>query len=173
MSTRVPGRRALEVLLLAPVAVPPFAVVMGLTAVALRLRVPASVALVAVLVVAALPYTTFVLRSAYAGYDLGYEEEARSLGAGRRAVLTRVHLPLVAPALAAAAFLAFLVGWSDYVVTLVVGGGELVTLPMLVGALASASGNEAVVAATATAAVLPPLLLLVLTGLVARRGGRP
>jgi len=166
------GRRAVEVLLLAPIAVPPFAVVMGLAGVGLRLGVPATASLVAVLVVAALPYTTFVMRSAYAGYDLGYEEEARTLGAGPRDVLTRVHLPLVAPALAAAAFLAFLVGWSDYVVTLVVGGGELVTLPMLVGALASASGNESVVAAAALAAVLPPLVLLAATGLLARRGGR-
>ena len=161
--------RAAEVVLLAPVAVPPFAVVLGLTDITLRLRIPAPAALVAVLVVAALPYTTFVMRSAYAGYDLGFEEEARSLGAGWRAVLIRVHLPLVAPALAAAAFLAFLVGWSDYIVTLVVGGGALVTLPMLVGALASASGNEPVVAATALAAVLPPLLLLAVTGFFARR----
>ncbi len=70
------------------------------------------------LTVAALPYTTYVMRAAYSGYDHGYDEEARSLGATPRAVLLRVHLPLVAPALAAAAFLAFLVAWSDYVVTL-------------------------------------------------------
>lgn len=163
-------RRTVEALLLAPVAVPPFAVVMGLNVVALRLGVPGTAALVLVLVVAALPYTTYVMRSAYAGYDLGYEEEARTLGASPRDVLLRVHLPLAAPALAAAAFLAFLVGWSDYVVTLVVGGGQLVTLPLLVGALASASGNDAVVAAVSVAAVLPPLLLLVATGLLARRG---
>lgn len=165
--------RLVEVLLLVPVAVPPFAVVMGLNVVALRTGVPGTVALVLVLVVAAIPYTTYVMRSAYAGYDRGYEDEARTLGAAPRDVLLRVHLPLAAPALAAAAFLAFLVGWSDYVVTLLVGGGQLLTLPMLVGALASASGNDAVVAASSAAAVLPPLLLLVLTGLLARRGRAP
>ncbi len=167
---RVPAARAVEVLLLAPVAVPPLAVVLGLNVVALRAGVPGGVALVLVLLVAALPYTTFVMRSAYAGYDRGYEDEARTLGASARQVLLRVHLPLAAPALAAAAFLAFLVGWSDYVVTLVVGGGQLVTLPMLVGALGSASGNDAVVAATSVAAVVPPLALLAATGLLARRG---
>jgi putative spermidine/putrescine transport system permease protein len=130
------------------------------------------VALVCVLTVSALPYTVFVMRSAYTGYDVGFEEEARTLGAGPRAVLLRVHLPLAAPALATAAFLAFLVGWSDYVVTLVVGGGQLVTLPMLVGALSSATGNDAVVAAVSLTAVVPPLLLLVATGLLARRGAR-
>ncbi len=162
--------RPVEVVLLAPVAVPPLAVVLGLDVLALRLGVPGAVALVLVLVVAALPYTTFVMRSAYTGYDTGYEDEARTLGASPRQVLARVHLPLAAPALGTAAFLAFLVGWSDYVVTLVVGGGQLVTLPLLVGALSSASGNDAVVAAASVAAVVPPLALLVLTGLLARRG---
>ncbi len=169
---RVPARRLVEGLLLAPVAVPPFAVVMGLTTLTLRAGVPGTVALVCVLTVSALPYTVFVMRSAYTGYDVGFEEEARTLGAGPRAVLLRVHLPLAAPALATAAFLAFLVGWSDYVVTLVVGGGQLVTLPMLVGALSSATGNDAVVAAVSLTAVLPPLLLLVATALLARRGAR-
>lgn len=155
--------------LLAPVAVPPFAVVMGLNVVALRVGAPAEIALVLVLVVAALPYTTFVMRTAYAAYDAGYEDEARTLGASSRAVLLRVHLPLVAPAVAAAAFLAFLVGWSDYIVTLIVGGGDLVTLPMLVGSLAAGSGNQAAVAAASLAAVGPPLALLVIIARATRR----
>lgn len=164
--------RFAEGLLLAPVAVPPFAVVMGLNVVALRVGLPGTGTLVLVLVVAAIPYTSYVMRAAYAGYDRGYEDEARSLGASRRQVLLRIHLPLAAPALATAAFLAFLVGWSDYIVTLIVGGGQLVTLPLLVGALSSASGNNAVVAATSLAALLPPLLLLVATGMFARSGAR-
>lgn len=164
--------RLVALCLLVPVAVPPFAVVMGLSVVALRLGVPGAVGLVIVLVVAALPYTTYVMRAAYAGYDTGYEDEARSLGASPRAVLWRVHLPLVAPALATAAFLAFLVAWSDYIVTLLLGGGQLVTLPILVGALASGSGNDATVAAASVAAIAPPLVLLVATAALARRGRR-
>ena len=164
--------RVAEAVLVAPVAVPPFAVVLGLNVVALRAGLPGTVTVVLVLTVAAVPYTTWVMRAAYAGYDRGHEEAARTLGASGRQLVLRVRLPLTAPATAIAAFLAFLVGWSDYVVTLVVGGGQLVTLPLLVGALSSASGNDAVVAATAVAAVALPLLLLAATGLVARPGGR-
>ncbi len=169
---RVPAARVVAAVLLVPVAVPPFAVVMGLSQVALHLRVPPAAGVVTVLAVAAVPYTTYVMRAAYAGYDTGFEEEARSLGATPRHVLLRVHLPMVAPALAAAAFLAFLVAWSDYVVTLVLGGGALVTLPLLAGALAAGSGNDATVAAVSVAAVLPPTALLLLTTLVARRTSR-
>lgn len=166
---RVPYGRTVTAVLLVPVAVPPFAVTMGLTTVALRLGVPGAVALVAVLVVAAIPYTTYIMRAAYAGYDEGFEETARTLGASRCHVLLRVHLPLVAPALAAAAFLAFLVGWSDYVVTLLIGAGRIVSLPLLLGASASASGNDPTVAVLALLAAIPPVLLLTAVTVLSRR----
>ncbi|WP_211290857.1 ABC transporter permease subunit [Kineococcus xinjiangensis] len=169
--------RLVSALLLAPVALPPFAVVMGLNVLLLRARVPALVGVVAVLVVAALPYTTYVLRVAYAGYDTSYEEEARLLGATPRAVWWRVRLPLLAPALAGAAFLAFLVGWSDYIVTVLIGGGRLVTYPLLIASAASGVGNEAVVAVLSLTSLLPPLALLLLAGASGLRGrggrGRP
>ena len=122
-----------------------------------------------VLTVAALPYTTVLMRAAHAAHDLGFEEEARTLGATARQAVLRVQLPLLAPALAGAAFLAFLVGWSDYVVTLLVGGGQLVTLPLLVASAAAATGNEAQVAVLSLSSVLPPLVLLVAVGIVGRR----
>lgn len=157
---RVRWAGAATLALALPVAVPPFAVVMGLSTVSLRWGVPGLVALVLGLVTAALPYATFVMRAAYASYDCGVEEEARTLGADRRTVLLRVHLPLVLPALAVAAFLAFLTAWSDYVVTLLLGAGRLVTLSQLIGAAAAGSGNEPAVAALSVLTVLPPMLLL-------------
>lgn len=161
--------RLVAALLFAPVALPVFAVVMGLNVVLLRLRVPGSVGIVLVLTVAALPYTTFLMRAAYAAYDVAYEEEARTLGASPSSVRWRVRLPLLMPALVGAAFLAFLVGWSDYIVTLLLGGGRYVTLPILVASAASGTGNEPAVAALSLVALVPPALLLVAAGLLRRR----
>jgi len=161
--------RAVGVVLLAPVALPPFAAVLGLNVVLLRAYVPPLVGLLLVLVVAALPYTTFAMRVAYAAHDIRFEEEARTLGASPADVLWRVHVPLVAPALARAAFLAFLVGWSDYIVTVIVGGGSVVTLPLIVASSAAGIGNDSAVAVLSLSAIVPPLALLVLTGLVGRR----
>ena len=160
---KVPGRRLVEVILLAPVAVPPFAIVMGLNVLLLRWRVPGQVGMLLVLVVAAIPYTTYVMRVAYLSHDLAYEQEARTLGASPRAVLWHVHLPLLTPALTVASFLAFLVGWSDYLVTLLVGGGQVITLPMLLASAASGTGNESVVAVLAVLAILSPLTLFAVT----------
>lgn len=162
--------KSISILLLAPVAVPPLAIVMGLNVVALRLMLPPPVAVGAVLVVAAIPYTTYTMRVAYGAYDLRYEDEARTLGASPGTVLRRVQLPLLAPGLAGAAFLAFLVAWSDYIVTLVIGGGQFVTLPLLVASNASGTGNEAAVAAISVAAVAPPIALLAVISIIGRRG---
>lgn len=174
-------RGLLGVVLLAPVALPPFAVAMGLTPVLLRARVPETLGVAVVLSVFALPYTCYVFAAAYAGIDPAVEDQARLLGATPRQALVRVTLPTLRPAIAAAAFLAFLVGWSDYIVTLVIGGGQLVTLPLLIAAAASGSGNEPVLAALSIVSVLPPVLaLLIGRRLVGRRergslraGGEP
>ena len=165
----VPAPRLVSGILLAPLALPAFVAVMGLTVVLLRARVPGLVGVIILLVAAALPYTVYTMRVAYAAHDLAYEDEARTLGASRAHVLWRVHLPLVAPGLARAAFLAFLVGWSDYVVTVLVGGGTLVTLPLLVASFAAGVGNDAVVATLSLSAIVPPLVLLLGLGRFGRR----
>lgn len=152
--------KAITVLLFSPVMLPPFAAVLGLNVLLLRAWVPPSVGVVLVLVAVAIPYTTFSMRAAYAAYDNGFDEAARTLGATSRLTLWRIHLPLIAPALARSAFLAFLVGWSDYLITLVVGGGHLVTLPLIIASSASGVGNESSVAVLALSAVIPPLILL-------------
>lgn len=168
-SRHLPGRAVIGAVLLSPLVVPPFVVAMGFDVLLLRLGIPAWAGVILLLTVAALPYTTYVMRTAYGGYDPGFDDEARTLGASPRQVLHRVQVPLLAPALAAAAFLAFLVGWSDYVVTLLVGGGRLVTVPLLVASAASAVGNEAQVAALSLLTVLPPVALLVTVAVIGRR----
>lgn len=168
-SGRVVAPRLVQAMLLSPLVLPAFAVALGLDVVVLRLRVPGAAAVVVILAVAALPYTTTVMGLAFGAYDVAYEEEARTLGASRWTVALRIRLPLLAPAISGAAFLAFLVAWSDYVVTLLIGGGRLITLPMLVGSFAAGTGNESVVAVLSLAAILPPLILLIV---VARFRGR-
>ncbi|WP_434812401.1 ABC transporter permease [Microbacterium sp. bgisy189] len=163
-----PAPRLVTAVVFAPVLLPPFAAALGINVLLLRAHVPALAGLVLVLVAMALPYTTFSMRAAYAAHDLGYEEEARTLGASRARVLWQVHVPLLAPALARSAFLAFLVGWSDYIITVMVGGGQIVTLPLITASAASGVGNDALVAALSLAAVIPPVLLL----LVLVRGDR-
>ncbi len=81
------------------------------------------------------------------------------LGAGPVRALVHVTLPTVRPALAVAAFFAFLISWSEYVLTLLIGGGVVKTLPLLL--FAYARGTDLTqAAAVALLLVLPPLVLV-------------
>ncbi len=169
--TRWNGPLALS--LLAPVALPPFALAMGLDVLLLRLQVPSLVALIGLLTVFALPYTTYTMRAAYTALDRGLEEQARLLGASPATAFFRVTLPALGPAIAAAAFLAFLVGWSDYVVTVVISGGQFTTVPLLIGSAASRAGNEPSLAVLSLLSLSIPLATLLLAGTIQRRRMNP
>lgn len=164
--------RMVELALLAPLAIPPFALVMGVNVAFLRLYMPPIAGVVLVLVVTALPYTAFIFRTALAAYDLRFEEVARSLGATAHQTIRHVRVPLLAGATARAFFLAFLVGWGDYIATLLIGGGQLLTLPMLLGSAASATGNEQLTSALSLVIIIPPLVLLAALSLPASRKRR-
>ena len=154
--------RATALILLAPLALPPFAIALGLDTVILRAHVPSLAGLTVILAAVALPYTTYLMWLAGSAHDPLYAEEARTLGASARVALWRVQLPLLAPSIAGAAFLAFLVGWSDYVVTVIVGAGQFVTVPVLLASYAADVGNEPLVAVLALAGLLPPLAFYLL-----------
>jgi putative spermidine/putrescine transport system permease protein len=77
-------------------------------------------------------------------------------------VFVRITLPAVAPGLAVAALFAFLISWGEYILTLLVGGGSVKTLPLLLYAYLG-STDTPVAAALGLALVLPPVLLLAVT----------
>lgn len=158
-------------LLLVPLVLPPFAVAMGLDVILIRIGLPEAVSVVLLLAVVAIPYTAYTSATGYARTSPELADQARALGATARQARLRVVLPAVRGSVLVAALLAFLVGWSDYVVTVLVGGGQLVTAPVLLGSAASGSGNDAMVAAMAIATLLPPVLLVtVVAGRRQRRG---
>jgi putative spermidine/putrescine transport system permease protein len=151
-----------QFLLLAPVIVPGLAGTLGLQVFFIRYGLADSVRGVVVAhLLAAVPYVSLVMASVYGNLDVRLEDQARTLGAGPVQVFLRVTLPAVAPGLAVAALFAFLISWGEYVLTLLVGGGTVRTLPLLL--YSYLGGNDTPVAATlAIALVLPPLVMLAL-----------
>jgi putative spermidine/putrescine transport system permease protein len=57
---------------------------------------------------------------------------------------------------------AFLISWSQYLLTLIIGGGQMITLPVLLFAFAN-SGDNAITAALSLLFIAPALLLFLLT----------
>jgi len=167
---RFRGKDALSVVLMLPVIVPPLAVAMGLHLWFIRLGLAETVAGVVLVHLAfCLPYAVFVLWGVFSNYNPEFEDQARSLGASRAGVWVRVTLPLVLPGVVVAGLFAFLLSWSQYLSTLIIGGGKIATLPLLLFALMG-SGDRPVAAAVSLVFVLPSLAALVLSA--HRLGGR-
>lgn len=157
--SRFRGRRAVELLLLLPVVVPTIAVAVGLHLVFIRYGLDSSFAgVVLVHLVPSTPYAVLVLAGVFANYDTDYEAQARSLGASWTKTFWTVTLPLVRPGLLVAGLFAFLISWSQYVLTLLIGGGQVQTLPILLFAFAS-GGDVAITSALTLVYVVPVLAI--------------
>jgi len=123
---RVALRRTIETLLALPWAVPGTVVAIAL-ATLFSVRSPLTgrwilVGTAAILplayLVRSLPLTGRALLAGYRQLDPSFEEAAESLGAGRWRRLWRVTLPLLKPALAAGASLAFVTALGDFVTSI-------------------------------------------------------
>jgi putative spermidine/putrescine transport system permease protein len=140
---------------------PPLAASVGLHGLFLRLGLTDSwwgVALVHL--IPATPYAVMAVAGSLSRFDEDLVAQARTLGAGRWAIWRHVEAPALAPGLATGAVFAFVISWSQYASTALIGGGRLVTLPMaLVGY--QQSGDAAVAAALSLMFLGAPVMLSV------------
>ena len=159
---RFRGKRVVEFALLAPLLAPPIVIAMGVDFAFVRLQLSNSFpGVVLVHLIPTAPYAVFIMSGVFANYDPAAEGQARTLGAGRLRAFRFVTLPAIAPGLVVAAALVLIVSWSQYVLTLLVGGGQVVTLSVLLFAT-SAGGDTAATSALALITVAPVLALLFL-----------
>jgi len=98
-------------------------------------------------------YVVVVVMARLRTFDPVLEEAALDLGATEFAVFYRVTLPYLAPAVAAAAMLAFTVSIDDYVITSLVAGVDSQTLPMVIYAMARRGVNPVLNAVSTIVAV--------------------
>lgn len=166
-----PGKRLVGLLLTLPIIVPPLSVAMGLHLWFIRLHLAETfIGLVLIHLTFCLPYTIIVLWSVFTDYDPDYEEQARSLGASRLSVILRVMVPLILPGITVAALFSFLLSWSQYLSSLIIGGGKFLTLPILLFSLMD-SGDRPVAATVSLIFILPALLALLASSLSLGRQG--
>lgn len=157
---RFKGKGFVKFFMLSPILAPALPVAMGLSVILVRAGLAGSWAGVALAhLVPVLPYVVLTLAAAFRSYDDALEAQARTLGAGPLRVLLSVTLPLIAPALAAAGLFAFLMSFSQYIITLLVGGGRVVTLPLLLFSTIP-GGDNAAVAALSIVFVAPSLIIM-------------
>lgn len=153
------GKRAVLFFLLLPVLTPPLTATMGVHSLFLRYGLTDTMIGVALShLITTVPYATLMLTGSFSRFDPDFEAQARTLGAKTIDVWRHVTFPAIAPGLMVAASFAFLISWSQYLPTLLIGGGRVVTLPLTLVAF-QRGGDEAIAAALSLVFLAPAVVV--------------
>lgn len=157
------GKRIIEFLIISPTIVPGIAVAMGLNINFIRWGLSGNLLGVGLVhLVPVMPYVVLTLAGVFANYDPDFEQQARSLGAGTFRTFWHVTLPAIFPGIVVASLFAYLISWSQYILTFLIGAGQVITMPVLLFSTASGSNNP-LIAAMSLVFVAPSILILILT----------
>lgn len=167
------GKRLVEWLLLLPLFIPALASVMGIHLTFLRFGLTETV--LGVVLVHLAPSMPYVIRAAMVSLETLSEETedaARMLGASGWPRFLYVVLPHILPGISAGAALSLLISLSQYSVTLLIGAGQVVTLPILLFPFLN-GGDPAIAAAyTLVFSLLASVVLLMMDQLIRQFYGR-
>lgn len=126
------GKWLAEAILFAPIIIPPFVAVMGIHLTFLRLGLTETMlGVILAHLSPTLPYMVRAVMISYNTLSLDWENQARMLGAGPIRRFYYVVLPHLLPGIAAGASLSILISLSQYLITFIIGSGQIVTLPIL------------------------------------------
>jgi ABC-type spermidine/putrescine transport system permease subunit II len=119
-----------------PVMLPGLFIGVGFVALMIVLRFsPGFTVITAGHVVVAVPWVILVVSSRLLTFDVELEAAARDLGAGPLQTLRRITLPIIAPAVAGAALLAFAWSFDETLITIFTRGQETTVPLYIVGKL--------------------------------------
>jgi multiple sugar transport system permease protein len=120
-----------------------------------------NVGMVWVLQLVTMPLIVWILRSYFQDMPAELEQAALLDGYTRKRAFLMVALPLVRPGIAAAALLAFIFAWNNYVFPLILTGSQHTPVTVAVTRFLGGGGQAYynLTAAAALIAALPPLLV--------------
>lgn len=119
--------------------------------------------------VVAMPYVLLIVIARLSDFDPGLEEAAMDLGADYPTTLRRIVIPIIAPAMAAAALVAFTVSFDEFALALFLAGPDPTFPVYLFGQLRFA--NRLPVMIALAMAMMAGTLLLALLAERLRRSG--
>lgn len=126
------GKRAIYIFMLMPILVPPLTVAMGIHVAFIRMGLANTfLGVVIIHLICGIPYAVRILTHVFELIGERMETQARILGATRWQTLMYVTLPIIAPGLVSAGSMVFIVSFSQYFLTFFIGGGRVVTFPMV------------------------------------------
>lgn len=136
------GKFIIKMILFAPIIIPSFTAIMGMYVVFVKIGLTESTyGVILAHILPTLPYMIKALMVSYGTLDTALEEQAAVLGAGFISKFIYVSLPHILPGIVAGASLAFLISISQYFLTLLVGGGKIITISIVMFPFISGGDN--------------------------------
>jgi len=133
------GKKAFSMISLLPFLVPGTVFAMGIQITFIKLGLSGTILGVMIVhLICSLPYAVILLQDGTKAMGTRLEEQAKVLGAGSWQAFTRVTLPNLFPVMLSAFSMAYIVSFSQYFLTLMIGGGSvktfsIVMIPFLTG----------------------------------------
>lgn len=167
---QIPGKRALEVFILAPSIIP--GIVVGVSVGQVLLTFGLAYSIPGVVLVQTIGTLPLMIRLMIASFEALPDElihAARSLGAGARGMILHVILPLSAPGLMAGGLLSFVSSFEEFDKTFIAGAPVIQTLPIkLYTYLDPYSLQFPLAAIVSLILLLPVLIVFILAGRIMR-----
>ncbi len=128
---RFGARDLLHAFFLSPLIIPEIITGIALLSFATLLNLQGGIALVVIgHVLIGLPFVLTVVSARLYGFDRSLEEAAMDLGASEVTTFRRVTLPLIMPGILGGALLAFTVSFDNFLITYLLAGSEVMTIPV-------------------------------------------
>lgn len=126
------GKKLIELLIFAPVIVPTVTVAMGIHLQFIKLGLANTfLGVVLIQLIPCIPYSVRILKSVFEIIGEEMEEQAKVLGANSFQVFCYITFPMLLPGIISAGSMVFIVSFSQYFLTFLIGGGRIITFSML------------------------------------------
>ena len=117
------GKKFFELLVLSPAIIPTISIAMGVHIFFIKLKL--------VNILPCIPYAVRIIGDVYKLVGDKLEIQAKMLGASKINVFRYVTLPLLLPGILGASSMCFIIVFSQYFLTMLIGGGTVITYPMI------------------------------------------
>ena len=126
------GKKFFELLVLSPAIIPTISIAMGVHIFFIKLKLANTyLGVVIINILPCIPYAVRIIGDVYKLVGDKLEIQAKMLGASKINVFRYITLPLLLPGILGASSMCFIIVFSQYFLTMLIGGGTVITYPMI------------------------------------------
>lgn len=126
------GKKAIAFGSILPIIVPGTVFGMGIHVLFIKIGLADNVVgVILVHLICALPYSIKIMTDVTAAFGCKLEEQAATLGASPGQILAYVTFPALMPGILSSACMAYIISFSQYFLTLLIGGGQVRTFSLM------------------------------------------